>query len=66
METPRDSDSEETAEWLDSLDAVIDAEGIDRAHFILENLLSKVRRTVPRRTVARNPLQKSVTDRYGG
>ena len=37
MQTIQDIDPEETREWLDSLDAVIDAEGVDRAHFLLEN-----------------------------
>ena len=43
METLQDLDPEETGEWLDSLDAVIDAEGVDRAHFLLNNLLDKAR-----------------------
>ena len=43
METIQDIDPEETGEWLDSLEAVIDAEGVDRAHFLLENLITKAR-----------------------
>ncbi len=43
METRPDIDPEETREWLDALDAVIDAEGVDRGHFLLENLLTKAR-----------------------
>jgi len=43
METIQDIDPEETSEWLDSLEAVIDAEGVDRAHFLLEHLITKVR-----------------------
>ena len=43
METPQDLDPVETGEWLDSLEAVIDAEGVDRAHFLLENLIVKAR-----------------------
>ena len=43
METTPDIDPEETGEWLDSLEAVIDAEGVDRAHFLLENLITKAR-----------------------
>src|ERR1035437_7535744 len=43
METLQDLDPEETAEWLDSLKAVIDAEGVDRAHFLLKNLIDKAR-----------------------
>jgi pyruvate dehydrogenase E1 component len=43
METPQDVDPVETAEWLEALEAVIDAEGVDRAHFLLENLIVKAR-----------------------
>ena len=43
MEALEDLDPEETGEWLDSLEAMIDAEGVDRAHFILENLIGKAR-----------------------
>ena len=38
-----DLDAEETGEWIDSLEAVIDREGVDRAHYLLENLISKAR-----------------------
>ncbi|MGC1679514.1 MAG: pyruvate dehydrogenase (acetyl-transferring), homodimeric type [Candidatus Binataceae bacterium] len=43
METQTDIDPEETGEWLDAMDAVIDAEGVDRGHFLLENLITKAR-----------------------
>ena len=43
MEAIHDIDPEETGEWLDALEAVIDAEGVDRAHFLLENLITKAR-----------------------
>ncbi len=43
METIHDIDPEETREWLDSLEAVIDAEGVDRAHFLLEQLITTAR-----------------------
>ena len=43
METPQDIDPVETGEWLDALEAVIAAEGVDRAHFLLENLIIKAR-----------------------
>jgi pyruvate dehydrogenase E1 component len=43
METIQDTDPEETREWLDSLEAVIDAEGVDRAHFLLEQLITTAR-----------------------
>ena len=35
-----DIDSEETAEWLESLEAVIKHEGPERARFLIETLLS--------------------------
>ncbi len=43
MESETDTDREETTEWLDAMDAVIDAEGVDRGHFLLENLITKAR-----------------------
>ena len=33
---PADADPAETQEWLDALEAVIDREGPQRAHFLLE------------------------------
>src|SRR3569832_501048 len=38
-----DEDSQETREWLDELAAVIDSEGRDRGHFLLEQLLEEAR-----------------------
>ncbi len=38
-----DTDAQETREWLDALDAVIDSEGRERAHFLLEQLLEEAR-----------------------
>jgi pyruvate dehydrogenase E1 component len=40
-----DADEIETQEWLDALEAVIDNEGPDRAHFLLERLMDKARRS---------------------
>jgi pyruvate dehydrogenase E1 component len=40
-----DSDPQETQEWLDALDAVLDLEGAERAHFLLEKLIDKARRS---------------------
>ncbi|MRR51159.1 MAG: pyruvate dehydrogenase (acetyl-transferring), homodimeric type [Rhodocyclaceae bacterium] len=34
-----DPDSQETREWLDALDAVIEQEGPERAHFLIERLI---------------------------
>jgi len=38
-----DADAQETREWLDALSAVIAAEGGERAHFLLEQLISQAR-----------------------
>ena len=38
-----DQDSQETREWMDALSAVIESEGPDRAHFLLEQLLEHAR-----------------------
>ena len=39
-----DPDSLETKEWLDALEAVIEFEGTDRAHYLLERLVDLARR----------------------
>jgi pyruvate dehydrogenase E1 component len=38
-----DSDHQETREWLDALTAVIETEGKERAHFLLDQLLEEAR-----------------------
>ena len=38
-----DADSQETREWMDALSAVIESEGPERAHFLLEQLLEHAR-----------------------
>src|SRR3954470_921 len=38
-----DEDAQETREWLDALGAVIEAEGRDRGHFLIEQLLEEAR-----------------------
>jgi pyruvate dehydrogenase E1 component len=40
-----DPDALETQEWLDALEAVIDREGPERAHFLLGTLIEKARRS---------------------
>jgi pyruvate dehydrogenase E1 component len=40
-----DSDALETQEWLDALEAVLEREGPERAHFLLERLIDKARRS---------------------
>ncbi len=43
--TAADLDQEETREWLDALSAVIEKEGPERAHFLLEQLLEQARQS---------------------
>ncbi len=45
MTNTPDIDPQETQEWLDSLDAVLENEGVERAHFLLERLIDKARRS---------------------
>jgi pyruvate dehydrogenase E1 component len=45
MDRLQDVDPLETREWVDSLDAVLEIEGPERAHFILEQLVDKARRS---------------------
>ena len=47
MSTPLNPDLDpiETREWIEALEAVVDAEGIERAHYLLERLIDKARRS---------------------
>ncbi|MER0202320.1 MAG: pyruvate dehydrogenase (acetyl-transferring), homodimeric type [Nitrosomonas sp.] len=45
MEQQPDIDPQETQEWLDALDSVIASAGGERAHFLLEKLIEKARRS---------------------
>ncbi|MCB1857604.1 MAG: pyruvate dehydrogenase (acetyl-transferring), homodimeric type [Gammaproteobacteria bacterium] len=40
-----DIDPQETQEWLDALESVLENEGPDRAHYLLERLIDKARRS---------------------
>jgi pyruvate dehydrogenase E1 component len=40
-----DLDPQETHEWVESLESVLEREGPDRAHFLLEKLIDKARRS---------------------
>jgi len=40
-----DIDHAETQEWVDALESVIENEGVDRAHFLLEQMIDKARRS---------------------
>ena len=39
-----DIDSLETQEWLESMESVLENEGPERAHFLLEKLIDRARR----------------------
>ncbi len=39
-----DPDSIETQEWLDALESVLDQEGPERAHYLLERMVDLARR----------------------
>ncbi|HSR61777.1 MAG TPA: pyruvate dehydrogenase (acetyl-transferring), homodimeric type, partial [Gammaproteobacteria bacterium] len=41
----QDIDPLETQEWLEALDSVLDVEGVERAHYILEQLVAKARKS---------------------
>ncbi len=41
----QDKDPQETREWLDALEGVLEAEGPERAHYLLEHLVDKARRS---------------------
>jgi len=45
MNTDSDHDPQETREWLDALEGVLANEGPDRAHFLIEVLIDKARRS---------------------
>ncbi len=45
QEVQQDVDPQETQEWLDSLQAVIDREGPERAHYLIEHLVDFTRRS---------------------
>lgn len=40
-----DIDNIETQEWVDALESVIENEGVDRAHYLLEQMIDKARRS---------------------
>ncbi|MGI9430800.1 MAG: pyruvate dehydrogenase (acetyl-transferring), homodimeric type, partial [Myxococcota bacterium] len=40
-----DQDPEETREWLEALDSVLRLEGVERAHYLIEQLVEKARRS---------------------
>ncbi|GAA0859102.1 pyruvate dehydrogenase (acetyl-transferring), homodimeric type [Aliiglaciecola litoralis] len=40
-----DVDPQETQEWIEALEAVLQEEGVERAHYLLESLIEKARRS---------------------
>ncbi|MDX1519808.1 MAG: pyruvate dehydrogenase (acetyl-transferring), homodimeric type, partial [Gammaproteobacteria bacterium] len=44
-EQDKDIDPQETQEWVEALNSVIENEGVERAHFLLESLIDKARRS---------------------
>lgn len=43
-ETKHDADPQETKEWLEALESVIENDGLDRAHYIIESLVNNARK----------------------
>ena len=41
----KDIDPQETQEWLEALDSMLEREGIERGHFILEQLVARARKS---------------------
>jgi pyruvate dehydrogenase complex dehydrogenase (E1) component len=41
----RDIDPQETQEWKDALEEVVERDGPERAHFLVESLVDKARRS---------------------
>jgi len=42
---PQDVDRVETQEWLDALDSVVEFEGVERASFLLDELVGQALRS---------------------
>ncbi|HEX5339969.1 MAG TPA: pyruvate dehydrogenase (acetyl-transferring), homodimeric type, partial [Gammaproteobacteria bacterium] len=45
MAKVQDVDPQETREWTEALTSVLDAEGIERAHYLIEQLIDEARRS---------------------
>src|SRR5437764_5430665 len=59
---PPDADPQETREWLDAFDALVESEGRERATFRLRKLMDHARaRRVPLPPVLNTPYKNSVT-----
>jgi pyruvate dehydrogenase E1 component len=44
-EQEKDIDPQETQEWLEALESILEREGIERGHYILEQLIAKARKS---------------------
>jgi pyruvate dehydrogenase E1 component len=59
--TPTDVDPDETREWMEAFDALVAAEGPERATFILRKLLDRGRqRCVPMPPVLNTPYANTI------
>jgi pyruvate dehydrogenase E1 component len=71
MADPRDVDPNETREWLDALHSTLEAEGVGRAHELVERLIAELRRSgahLPYKatTAYLNTIRKSDEERMPG
>ena len=72
MSEHQDINPEETKEWLDALNSVIDEEGSDRAHYLLNTLSARASIVDPREdstavyTDYRNTISPTTEDRMPG
>jgi pyruvate dehydrogenase E1 component len=71
MADPHDRDPLETREWLDALHSTLEAEGVERAHELVEKLIAELRRSgahLPYKatTAYLNTIRKSDEERMPG
>jgi pyruvate dehydrogenase E1 component len=71
MAERKDVDPQETREWLDSLHSVLEADGVERAHELVEKLIDELRRSgahLPYKatTAYLNTIRKSDEERCPG
>jgi len=71
MADSRDLDPQETREWLESLHSALEAEGLSRAHYLIERLIDELRRSgghLPYKatTAYLNTIRKSDEERMPG
>lgn len=71
MTQDHDLDAEETRDWLDSLHSVLEKEGVERAHYLIERLVAEMRRSgahLPYKatTAYLNTIRKSDEERSPG